>query len=229
MISSERIIIGQFGVTVSGEIWLLVSRATDLNHKRIAAFYEKPTKYPSVDACILSTRNLLKSYSMISVISVHCYQMVVRFFHLLQLQGLFHYCFASSPRYSLGFLYCRNRTSYENFKLKLCACAQRHALGTHTKFQIEILTINVISGIVYLREIILETKHLWNNHKVLDYSSYSSNLRRWILLMSHAGTVVQFSYRNISCLIIIWFICIFFKYAIFCINCTGRKNITITN
>ena len=32
-----------------------------------------------------------------------------------------------------------------------------YTLGTYTKFQLEILTINVISGIVYLREIILES------------------------------------------------------------------------
>ena len=39
-------------------------------------------------------------------------------------------------------------------------CAQSMALGTRTKFQLEILTINVISGIVYFREIILESS--WN-------------------------------------------------------------------
>ena len=39
-------------------------------------------------------------------------------------------------------------------------CAQSYALGTRTKFQLEILTINVISGIVYFREIML--KSLWN-------------------------------------------------------------------
>ena len=55
------------------------------------------------------------------------------------------------------FVYCRNRTSYENFKLKLCTCAQSHALGTRTKFQLEIVTANVIYGIVYFREIILES------------------------------------------------------------------------
>ena len=54
-------------------------------------------------------------------------------------------------------VYCRNRTSYENFKLKLCTCAQNMALGTHTTFQFEILTINVISGIVYFRDIILDS------------------------------------------------------------------------
>ena len=32
-----------------------------------------------------------------------------------------------------------------------------HTLGTHTKFQLEILTINVISGIVYFHAIILES------------------------------------------------------------------------
>ena len=36
-------------------------------------------------------------------------------------------------------------------------CAQSHALGTHTKFQLEILTTNVISVIVYFCEIILES------------------------------------------------------------------------
>ena len=54
------------------------------------------------------------------------------------------------------FVYCRNRTSYENFQLKLCVCAQSlalEALGTHTKFQLEILTINMISGIVYSRNV----------------------------------------------------------------------------
>ena len=55
------------------------------------------------------------------------------------------------------FVYCRNCTSYENFKLKLCTSAQSLALGTCTKFQLEILTINVISDIVYLHEIVLES------------------------------------------------------------------------
>ena len=57
----------------------------------------------------------------------------------------------------LKFVYCRNRSSYENFKLELCMSAQSMALGTRTKFELEILTINVISGIVYFREIILES------------------------------------------------------------------------
>ena len=50
-------------------------------------------------------------------------------------------------------MYYKNHTSYENFKQKLCMCA----LGMHTKFQLEILTINVISGIVYFCKIILES------------------------------------------------------------------------
>ena len=36
-------------------------------------------------------------------------------------------------------------------------CAQSHALGTRTKFQLEILTIRVISGIVYFCKITLES------------------------------------------------------------------------
>ena len=39
----------------------------------------------------------------------------------------------------------------------MCTCAQSMALGTRTNFQLEILNINVISGIAYFREIILES------------------------------------------------------------------------
>ena len=78
------------------------------------------------------------------------------------------------------FVYCRNCTSYENFKLKLCTCAQSHALGTCTKFQLEILTINVLSGIVYFCEILLKSSRNvsettpwgpgpWFNIKMLSY------------------------------------------------------------
>ena len=39
---------------------------------------------------------------------------------------------------------------YEDFKLKLFKmCSKPHALGTRTKFQLEVITINVIFGIVY--------------------------------------------------------------------------------
>ena len=55
----------------------------------------------------------------------------------------------------LKFVYCTNSTCDENFNLKLCTCAQSLALGTCINFQIEILTINVISGVVYFRENIL--------------------------------------------------------------------------
>ena len=65
------------------------------------------------------------------------------------------------------FVYCKNHISYENFKLKLCTCAQSHALGTLTKFQLEILPLNVISGIVYLHEIILES--LWNVSEITPH------------------------------------------------------------
>ena len=65
------------------------------------------------------------------------------------------------------FVYRRNRTSYENFKLKLCTCAQSHALGTHTKFRLEILSLNVISSIVDFREIILESSRNVKQPQVL--------------------------------------------------------------
>ena len=61
-------------------------------------------------------------------------------------------CFTNVSRVLQNILskcvYCRNSTCDENFKLKLCTC---------TKFQLEILTINVISGVVYFHEIILES------------------------------------------------------------------------
>ena len=69
-------------------------------------------------------------------------------------------CFTNASRALQDILskcvYCRNRASYEKFKLKLCTCAQSHALGTRTKFQLEILIINVVSSI-YFRKIILES------------------------------------------------------------------------
>ena len=55
------------------------------------------------------------------------------------------------------FVFFRNSTCDENVKLKICMCAKSHALGTHTKFQLEILNINVISGVMYFCEIILES------------------------------------------------------------------------
>ena len=45
----------------------------------------------------------------------------------------------------------------ENFKLKLCTCAQNMALGTRTKFQLEILMRTTISTIHKFQENILES------------------------------------------------------------------------
>ena len=50
-------------------------------------------------------------------------------------------------------MYSGNRTCYANFKLKLCTCAQSYALGIRTKFQLEIVAINVISGILCFRKL----------------------------------------------------------------------------
>ena len=51
----------------------------------------------------------------------------------------------------------RNHIYGKNFKLKLCMCAQSMALGTHTKFQLEILIRSTISAIHKFRENILES------------------------------------------------------------------------
>ena len=72
----------------------------------------------------------------------------------------------------LKFVHCRNHTSYENFNLKLCACAQGHALGTHT-FQLEILTRNVISSIVYFNDYFAElAKFYWNSPQTWRISGW---------------------------------------------------------
>ena len=89
-------------------------------------------------------------------------------------------CFTNVSRALQGilskFVYCRNRTSYENFKLKLCTRAQSPALGTRTKFQLEILTINVISGMVYFREIFLESsRNVSETTPWLSYHMYATN------------------------------------------------------
>ena len=51
----------------------------------------------------------------------------------------------------------RNHHYGENFKLKLCTCAQSIALGSRTKFQLEILIKSTISVIHKFRENILES------------------------------------------------------------------------
>ena len=62
--------------------------------------------------------------------------------------------------FSPKIVYCRYCISYENFKFKLCTCAQSYALGTCIKFQLETLIINVFSGIVYFHMIMFESS--WN-------------------------------------------------------------------
>ena len=51
----------------------------------------------------------------------------------------------------------RNHIHNENFKLKLCACAQSHALGTRTKVHLEILIRSTISEIHKFWENILQS------------------------------------------------------------------------
>ena len=53
--------------------------------------------------------------------------------------------------------YAINHIYGENLKLKLCTCAQSMALGTRTKFQLEILTRCMISTIHTFRENIFES------------------------------------------------------------------------
>ena len=104
------------------------------------------------------------------------------------LGGWLRRCFTNVSRalqnnYS-KFMSCRNPTSYENFKLKICTCAQSRAFGTRAKFQPEMLTINVISGIVYFRKIILESSRPLRTNvceiltKIHTFACTKMNLKR---------------------------------------------------
>ena len=54
----------------------------------------------------------------------------------------------------------RNHIYGKNFKLKLCMCAQSHALGIHTKFQLEILARSTISAIQFQENILESSRNV---------------------------------------------------------------------
>ena len=67
-------------------------------------------------------------------------------------------------RYILSkFMYCRNLTSCEYLKLKGFTCAQSHALGTRTKFQLEILTIKWM----WFLALYIFARLFWRAHETL--------------------------------------------------------------
>ena len=90
--------------------------------------------------------------------------------------GVFHLPFAGSARYTLEICVLQKSyyTSYQNFKQKLSTCAQSHALGTCTKFQLEIDTIIVISGILYFCSGAHFTNGVWAHDSKLLNKSLSS-------------------------------------------------------
>ena len=65
----------------------------------------------------------------------------------------------------------RNHIYDENFKLKLCTCAQSMALGKRTKFQLEILIRSTISAIHKFQENILESS--WDVSVISPRNWYS--------------------------------------------------------
>ena len=90
----------------------------------------------------------------------------------------------------------RNHIYGENFKLKLCMCAQR-SKGTHTKFQLEILIRSTISAIHKFRENILESlRNISETTPWLLMSPGSSTA----MVLTHWG---QGTYRCVSKLTII--------------------------
>ena len=74
----------------------------------------------------------------------------------------------------------RNHIYGEIFKLKFCMCTQSIALGTHTKFQLEILMRGMISAVQKFQENILQSS--WNvsetppGYTILSQQSSPRNL-----------------------------------------------------
>ena len=80
----------------------------------------------------------------------------------------------------------RNHIYGENFNLKICTCAQSKALGTRTKFQIEILITSTICAIHKFRENFFES-----SRNVSETTPRSSSL----------GSLLFLIYNNVICII----------------------------
>ena len=79
-------------------------------------------------------------------------------FRVHVIQGVCFTNVSRAPQNNLAKIYkARNDIYSENFRLKLCTCAQSMALGTRTKFQLEILIRSTISAIHKFQENILES------------------------------------------------------------------------
>ena len=73
------------------------------------------------------------------------------------------------------------------FQVETLYVCPKPFLGTYTKFQLDILLINVFSGIVHFREIILGAlaKFLWNNPRLhkdnasMDHSHSQLEVLLW--------------------------------------------------
>ena len=87
-------------------------------------------------------------------------------------------------------MYCRNRTSCENFKLKICTYAQSIALSTRTQYQLKILKSNVISCLAYFRDIILESPRNVSETIPLTFSSFLCCYGIYIYLYIHLITYI---------------------------------------
>ena len=84
----------------------------------------------------------------------------------------------------------RNHIYGEHFKLKICTCGQSMALGTRTKFQLEILIWNTISAIHNFRENILESSR--------NLSETTPRVRTWAFQV-HTRQQREFSLTNRLC------------------------------
>ena len=136
----------------------------------------------------------------------------------------------------------------ENFKLKLCTCAQSMALGTRTKFQLEMLMGSAISAIHKVRENILESSRNvsettprthadlhWRGINNYNYGAWpvQKTIRPQIIMMANSNSIyfcIQFAFNNRLYVIYISKTWLYFNNAFelnFMLMSTGRIGIYI--
>ena len=82
------------------------------------------------------------------------------------------------------------------YQAEICTCAQSHALGTRTKSQLEILIINVISGIVCFRQVILESSRNVCETTPWCLHQDGSNTYSFQVLTSSCLVKIKFSWQS---------------------------------
>ena len=164
--------------------WLLINKATTLGVSEHFLWNDVISIWENV--CVLSDLLVMPTHAEENV--------------LLGSGG----CFTNASRAlqrNLAKIYnARNHIYSENFKLKICTCAQSKALGTHTKFQLEILIRSAIFAIHKFRENMLES-----SRNVSETTPWSTN-SLWCVECHPGVTGVYLQNALHATLTLVWFI-----------------------